>query len=285
VPKLTRRQCGSSFMRLLFLFLFSIATASAADSLLINGRKILVPTPDGFVRVTGQMQALEEYSRKMKDPANDMLAFYIPEAAAPEALSGKIPSFDRWLVVKVNKELRGVFATSRDFALLKSGMVRHLEEANEQVKARVNEALRETSQSISKSYDTSFSATVSDMMPLPVHYETPDTLSYSMHLGYGATNGSENSTGTMIATSTIMNVSGTILFLYCYAPKDQLDWSRTFSRDWSNSILASNENLPAGRKSSFWDKALSRLLTATVVGGLGGLIFGGILIWKARKKA
>jgi len=108
-----------------------------------------------------------------------------------------------------------------------------------------------------------------------------------MHLGYGATNGSENSTGTLIATSTIMNVSGTILFLYCYAPSDQLDWSRTFSREWSDSILASNENLPAGRESSFWDKTLSRFLIGAVVGGLGGLIsiFGGIVIWKARKKA
>ncbi len=285
MPELTRRQYDSSFMRILFLLFFSIAVASADNSFLINGRKILVPTPTGFVRVTEQMQALDEYSRKMKDPANDMLAFYIPEAAAPEALSGKIPSLDRWLVIKVNKELRDVFATPRDFALLKSGMVKHIEEANEQIKAQVNEALRETSQSISKSYDTSFSATVSEMVPLPVHYETPDTLSYSMHLGYGATNGAENSTNRMISTSTIMNVSGTILFLYCYAPNDQLDWSRTFSRDWSNSIQASNENLPAARKSRFWDQTLSRLLITTVFGGIGGLIFGGILIWNARKKA
>jgi len=92
-------------VRILFLLL-SVAAASAADSFVINGRDIIVPAPEGFVRVNGQMPALEEYSRKIHDPANDTLAFYIPEAAVPEALSGKIPAFDRWLLLKVNKELR-----------------------------------------------------------------------------------------------------------------------------------------------------------------------------------
>jgi len=108
-----------------------------------------------------------------------------------------------------------------------------------------------------------------------------------LRIGYGLTDSAENSGGTMAVTSTIANVSGTVLFLYSYAPKDQMEWTRLSSRDWSDRILASNSEIPQpGENSDFWKKTLSRFLIGAVVAGLFGLVsfFGGIVIWQTRQK-
>ena len=96
------------------------ASAQAADNFTINGRDIIVPAPQGFVRVTEDMTAVMRFVQQMADPMNDTLAYYIMESDVPAAMAGEIPSLERTFILKVNKQLRNMTVGKNDFSLLKS---------------------------------------------------------------------------------------------------------------------------------------------------------------------
>ena len=62
-----------------------------ADTFEVGGKTIVVPVPQGFVRVTEDMIAVNSICEQVAaaDPANDTLASYVLESGLPAALAGE----------------------------------------------------------------------------------------------------------------------------------------------------------------------------------------------------
>jgi hypothetical protein len=85
--------------------LFLVITVNA-ETLTIGGNNIEIPAPEGYSIVTPKMDALYRFSLQMADPMNDQLAFYINESDVPLAISGEIPSLERYFLLKISKDLK-----------------------------------------------------------------------------------------------------------------------------------------------------------------------------------
>ena len=267
------------------LLLLQNLSLFAADTFTINGRDITVPAPQGFVRITEEMTAMEIIVQQTEDPMNDTLAYYIMESDIPAAVAGEVPSLERTFVLQVNKELRNMTMGKNDFSQFKSTTKSQNQQIFEDVKAQIPEQMKNMSQRMSQEFDVDVAMNISQMVPLEPHYEAENALAYSMYINYGVSAGNENIEEVASATTTFVNASGAVLFLYGFAPKDELDWTRSASTSWAESVMASNSQPPAkspGRGVE-WNKVIEKGLVGAIIGGLFALLVGVASFFKRKK--
>jgi TPR repeat protein len=219
----------------------------AFDTFTINGNEIVVPTPDGFARVTDEMTSVMKLMRAhhSADPFNDALAFYIAESEVALALAGKLPPLDRTLSLKVNKELREMTVSGGVFSQFKEVTRSSNKEMFERIQSELPKYTKAINDAMGQAFDIESALAISQMIPLEPHYETEDSIAFSMYLNYATAGISGDDKIAMSATSTFLNASGSVLFLYAYAPKEDLEWTRSASSDWAEAVLAGNSQSPA----------------------------------------
>jgi len=188
----------------------------------------------------------------MADPVNDQLAYYIAESDIPVAMSGEIPSLERYYILKVNKKLKDMVVGFKDFAELKSITKRQNKEILKSVESQIPGLMEKTSKGISKEFDVNFALQLSQMIPLDPHYETDNAFAYSMYINYGASVEGSKEDFIVSATATSANVAGKILFLYCYGPQKDLEWTRNASKAWAGMVMDSNSQPPSRSSGSRW---------------------------------
>ena len=123
------------------------------------------------------------------------------------------------------------------------------------------------------------------MVPLDPHYETDNAFAYSMYINYGVTVEGSKEDFIVSATATFVNVAGKILFLYCYGPQKDLEWTRSASKDWAGMVMASNDQPPSHSPDSRgidWSKVSEKGIVGAIVGGLIALVFG--FFYRFKKK-
>lgn len=110
-------------------------------------------------------------------------------------------------------------------------------------------------------------------------------LAYSMFINSGASVEGEKEDLIVSATATFVNVAGKILFLYCYGPKEDLEWTRSASKAWAGMVMVGNSQPPprtSGSRRMDWNKVFEKAIVGVIAGGLIALIFG--VISKLKKK-
>ena len=214
-----------------------------------------------------------------------MLAYYIMESDVPAAMAGEIPSLERTFILKVNKQLRNMTVGKNDFSQLKSMTKSQNQQMFEDVKAQIPEHIKNMSKGVSQEFNVDFAMDISQMVPLEPHYEAENALAFSMYINYGISAGEENIEEIVSATSTFLNASGSVLFLYGYGPRDELEWTRSASMRWAESVMASNSQPPedSPRRRGFnWVKIFEKGFVGAIVGGLFALIAGVVAILKRK---
>ena len=105
----------------LALLMASASMFARADTFEIGGKTIVVPVPQGFVRVTEAMPAVHRFFEQIAaaDPANDTLASYILESGVPTAMAGELPPLKRYFILKVNRQLQNLTVGKDGFAEFK----------------------------------------------------------------------------------------------------------------------------------------------------------------------
>jgi hypothetical protein len=273
---------------LLLIISLTLSTSLFAEGFDVGGKGIEIPAPDGYVLVTKEMDAVYRLSMQMADPMNELLAYYIPESDAPVALEGGIPSLERTFMIKVSKDLKGMLISSQDFAEIKNSIKRENKEIFESLKSKIPGLTDEASKGISKEFDVNFAFEVSQMIPLEPHYEVDNALSYSMYINYGVSAEGVEEESVVSATTTFVNISGKVLFFYCYGPQGDLEWTRNASKAWTERVMAGNAQPPtqsSGGRGINWAKVIGKGIAWVVVGGLIALFFSVLSIFKKKRNA
>ncbi len=229
------------------------------------------------------MPTVKRLTDQMVDPWNDTLAFYIPEASVPSALAGDIPNLDRYFILKVNKHLRDYTMSISEFASLRASIASENKKITEGVKLKMPSYMKEVSQNLSKEFDIDLALDIAQMIPLDLHYDEAGAFAYSMFMNYGIQTDSQHTPVVVSGTATSVNLSGSVIFLYAYGDKDDLDWTRSSSEAWHKFILSINA--PHSQESLLrgidWDKVGAMAIGGVIIGGLAALI--GAILSKRRK--
>ena len=247
-------------MRYLLILVFACFSTSPllAETFTVKGRDIVLNPPPGFALVTEDMTAVWQAARQMDDPSNDTIAIFIPVAAIPAAKAGELPSYERYMMVKSTKDLPAMDISKRMFAELTSTIKTEREDVIAQAEVEAKQQLE----------DANIGIAVSGMEFLEVHDETDQSLSFSMLVDIDT--GFQKVRQATTACMTLLN--NRIISLYAFAPRDELEWTRTAARDYQVTVLADNPNKAVGPRFD-WSKVLNKALIGAVVGGGFALFF------------
>lgn len=265
-------------MKLKTLLLLAIIGNIFCREFNVGGKSIHIPAAEGFEIVTPEMTAVNKLSLKNADVDNELFAYYIEESNVEMALAGEIPPLLRTIAVKANYGLQKHSISVKAFKEFKETVKTQNEIILDSIKAKIPELSDKISSELSDAFNEDMDISVSNMIPLPFHYEDENTISFSMYLSYGIENSSILESTKVVGTVTYVNVAGKVLFLYVYAPQNELEWSRKTSQKWVKEIIATNSTPPKKKSGINWMKAL---FSGLVWGGIA-FIFG--LISSIKKK-
>ena len=240
----------------------------SADVFSIHNTSIEIPPPKQFVMVTEDMPSVFRFMDALEDPFNDTLALYVPEAIIPSILDGENPNYERWFVLKVNKDIQSLSINSSQFGELREVVRTQYRELLADAEEMIPELAEKSSQRLSDESGYDVDLDVGQMVPLAPHFEDHQTISYSMFVRQSMSIDGERDADNITATSTTLNAAGKVLLLYSYGNAGDLEWTREASVDWANEIANANDAPP--ERSSGWSRVnWSRVLVAGVVGAMG----------------
>jgi len=203
-----------------------------------------IPAPSGFSLVTADMQPYADFVRHTVPPSNEQFALFLSAVDVGLAAKGAMPEPVRRFDIQTAKSLIQPFVSNADFVELKRTITTQNEEILKKNEARVHDALQEMNKGIAADYHVDSGIAMTQMSPLPAHYETDRAIAYSMVLKYKV----NDKNGTPVdfegvVTATFVHLRGKVLFLYTNAEKAGLEWTRMESRRWVDAIIAANPSI------------------------------------------
>jgi hypothetical protein len=258
------------------LIFLSLIGSANAEPFSVGGTVLEVPTPKGFSLVTPHMDAVYRLSLQMANPVNNQLAYYLAESDIPVAMKGGIPTLARYCTLAVNKKLEFLVVSPNDFAELKSITKKQNKQILTSLEAKMPAIMGKISKGIGREFNVNVALKLSQAIPLDPHHETDNAFAYSMYINYGVAVEDQEKDFIVSATNTFVNVAGKILFLYCYGPRDELEWTRIVSKDWAEGVMKSNALSSArspGHSKLGAGGVIEKGIAGVIAGGFIGLIF------------
>ena len=273
-----------AILLLCFLALFG-AEAIAVD-IAVGSTQLSIPAPADFVPVTSEMGKYAELAKRFVPPSNEQYALFITRENAAMAMEGKIPAASRRFAVQTAKEIIPKVVTSAEFSQMKGAVNAQNQKVFDQVEAKMPGLLAKVNKGISDDYSVNMSLSLNKMLPLPTHNDTERSMAFSMFVKYDAEVKGKPKTFEGVVTTTFLHLKGKVLFLYCYADKTDLEWSRVESQKWVDAIFAANPSIGSTASSENQRSGSSKIDWSQVgISGLiAGLISGVVGIFKSKKQ-
>jgi len=273
-----------SSLLILFLSFFGIQFAYA-ETYRVDDTDLNIPAPIGFVRVTPQMNAVYRLSQLTTSSSNEQLAFYIQEKDGPAAMSGALPKLNRYFSLQLNKRLKGAIVTGKDFGNFKNVIKRQNADLINSLESQFPSLFDIKSRQISKAFNIQIALRLTTMIPLEMHVDENNAFAYSFFGKLGISTEENQKDLILSGTCSFINVSDKVVFLYCYGEQDDLDWTRTASRDWAERIL-NNTSTEAQKTTARTNQALDwgKVGERTLIGvtAVAVVFLGSYLVSKSR---
>ena len=267
--------------KLLFLGgLALIPSVVLALDITVGATRLSIPAPAGFAPITGDMKPYAEMAKKFVPATNEQFALFVPAAEAALAARGGIPTSDRRFYVQTVKELVQPFVTSADFADVRRAIKEQNGEVMKKAEAQFPDIFKKINQGVADDYKVDLALSLTQMLPLPPHYETDRAMAFSMIVKYQINDANGKPVPYEgVVTATFIHLQGKILFLYVNAEKAGLEWSRAEAKKWADTVVAANpsDEAVAKREASHegsgfdWSQVGEKALIGGIIGGLIGL--------------
>jgi hypothetical protein len=252
-----------------------------AEIISIGGADINLPTPEGYGLVTEDMPAMYTISNQLGDSDRELIAYYINAEDIPAAKKNELPGLDRVFILTINKKLVNATLDAKEFNRQKNDIKKNNLQSIKELEKQLGEQ-----QTKMDEIDPEFALQVSGLVPYDAHYETDRSMAWSMFVNYGFNNENTSSyeEDVVSITTTILNIQGKALYMYCYGTKDDLEWTREASKNWTKEVLTLNDTIDTAPTVSANEKASrqKRKGTLWIIGGL--IIAAGFFIYGRRKK-
>jgi hypothetical protein len=212
-----------------------------AEPINVGSTQIEIPCPEGYVRVTDDMEGMVQVVRQFEDEQNELLAYFIMEEGKSLALEGNIPSLAKTFMLKTNKQLKDYYVKAYEFVDFHSQIKAQAEADVVTFQDKLNEEMRHLGDELKEQHKMDVEFSISKVVPMPVHFENATTVAYSILADMGTEVEGEYQTNVVACTMTFVYVTGKILMLGAYAPAEELEWTRDASKKWVTEIVELNQ--------------------------------------------
>lgn len=219
------------------------ASIESQEAITVGGKILKVVPPKGFARVKA-----DEANKRFLNEAeafvpntNRLCAVYIDEREMGRLLNGESPNVAREMFVEVSKQIEAATLTKADFGGICSDFRATMARICDTFERDHPGFLDQVAGHLQETAGLDVALKVADVIPLPPHEESADSLSYSMYMKYSVKLGDgQPKTSVRVGTTVLLFVQDKVLFFYIYGTKDDLEWTRATAKDWSSQVLGAN---------------------------------------------
>lgn len=244
------------------MLLGSIANAETQNiQIEVGGVKIDVQAPIGFHEISSLSPETRNLAETMTPPSNRLLAIFVSEDDLGRIMKGEAPEFGRYMLLQVFRELENTNISNGQFRQLVA-----------QIKEQQNTLLP-------KEYELSQKMKIGEQVPLGVFFEQSNAIGFTSLVKYQAEAEGEKLDYVVAGGTSFIRVKQKVLYAYVYGTyenQDDLNWVRSKSREWVNSLLTFN-NTSTTTSGSTYRSSSSEIGDKVISKGIGGAI-GGLLI-------
>lgn len=217
-----------------------LSTLANAAEISVGGTTLTVRTPQGFARLTDDMQPLYDVALDTANPNNRRLVTFIDENVAPLARAGELLTLERFINIEIMRKLEPTIATSADFAQVQ-GLIRDdLDKAIAKIERSMPQKMADLSTKVSETLDVELALSLSNVVPIPVHQQDERLISHSMVVKYEMSEPAGRTDFIVTVTTTYLFLKGKILYVYVYGGPDDLSWTRAEAAELAAEILSAN---------------------------------------------
>ena len=244
------------------MLLGSIANAETQNiQIEVGGVKIDVQAPIGFHEISSLSPETRNLAETMTPPSNRLLAIFVSEDDLGRIMKGEAPEFGRYMLLQVFRELENTNISNGQFRQLVA-----------QIKEQQN--------TLSKEYELSQKMKIGEQVPLGVFFEQSNAIGFASMVKYQAEAEGEKLDYVVAGGTSFIRVKQKVLYAYVYGTyenQDDLNWVRSKSREWVDSLLTFNNTSTTSSGSTYRSLSSSEIGDKVISKGKGGAI-GGILI-------
>jgi hypothetical protein len=277
------QRVGINYMeKIIFFFLQLLVTPLLADEvdIKIGDTSITVPSPNGFLPVTGNMFMVNQFLENMVAPQNIRFISFIPEQTLPAIRRGEMPDLTHNVSVQTEKDVVNATITKADFEQFKKLMHAQNDELVNQVENEAPGLMDKFNKGIGNDFNVNPDVNFKGFIMLPAHDESDRLFAFSSYVNLSARTRDGTLTNLLgTVTSTCLFTKAKIFFIYVNGTSKELQWTRQVSKDWAAAILAANPSdaativkesaSPVGFN---WNRVFLSALIGGIFGGLLGLV-------------
>ncbi|MCY4390060.1 MAG: hypothetical protein OXC18_23425 [Desulfurellaceae bacterium] len=270
---------------LLFLLTTNPAIADTKNvEVDIGGVKIDVKAPNGFYEISSLSSETRKIAETMTPPTNRLLAVFVSEEDLGRIVKGESPIFERYIFLQVFRRLEATTISNTDFQKLITHFKGQQNILFDENKDMVDSLLEGATKKMSKEYDFSLKMKLGENISLGIFLEQPNAFGAVNLVKYRVNAEGKELDSIVAGGISYVLTRGKLLYAYVYSvyeTQDDVDWVRAKSKEWVNSLLASNETSTSDSAQSSspitgidWERIVSKGIVGAVVGGLLALIIG-----------
>lgn len=257
--------------------LLGVDSASAEDVIMVGDVKIIVPVPDGMVRLDGKNKKYDRMAKKILSGINDLLAVYGTQNDLQAVLKGELPS-QRTFNVQAKSGLESIRWSLSEFQSLKTMIKNEIGGPTGKLTPEMDRQFRKTVKSaqshLQKETGVPVEIDLDRVTELGVFDETPESISFTTMMSAGIAVPTEpqqestNYQGVVASAAILARNKGIYLYAMSeYEGEKDLQWTKTALSQWRAQVIAANPNadIPSNAQRKAVEKAGKSFLVWVVL--------------------
>ncbi len=269
---------------LLFLLAANPVIANTNVEVDVGGVKIDVQAPNRFYEISSLSSETREIAAMGTPSTNRLLAVFVSEEDLGRIVKGESPILERYILLQVSRRLEAENISNMDFQKL----VTHFKDQQNvlfgKYKDKIDGLLEGATKKMSEESDLLLKMELGENISLGIFLEQPNAFGFANLMKYRVAVEGEELDSIVAGGSSFILTRGKMLFAYVYSvyeTQDDVDWVRSKSKEWVNSLLVSNETATSNSVQRLspitgidWERIVGKGIVGAVVGGLLALIIG-----------
>ena len=273
------------------LVLVVISASALADTMSlqveIGGVRIDVQAPKGFHEISSLSPETRKLAETMTPPNNRLLAVFVSEEDLGRIMKGDPPMLERYMFLQTFRGLENSNVSNAKFQKIVSQVKEQQSMLLSKLKKDVATLVEGAAEKMSKEYELSLKIKMREQVPLGVFYEKHNAVGFSSLGKYQVETEGEKLDHVVASGTSFILTRSKILYAYVYGAykgQSDLDWVRSKSKEWANSLLSLNKTSKALSGHSYgstsapgidWERVIDKAIVGAFAGGLIALFIGG----------
>lgn len=260
------------------------AKPETAGSVVLGGRAVILPAPEGFVRVDGVFAEWDDAIQKILPPGNRLLAKFGSAQDLAELKQSKAPESEVDFNVQILRKFESQEVGTRTFADIRAGIVKEMGAAMKAVESELGKVEGRANDMLDKKGVAS-KLSFGKPVVLGVFADNDREVGFSMLLSMQVDGAAEKPEDVSVVACLITPVNGRLLYLYHTLPyKAEPDQKTAESGvlKWAHAVASANPTVegPSGKK---FGGIFNGSVRAAGIGAGVGLVIYLLNYFKKRK--